>query len=124
MLAARVCECERPFGQDECMKCGKPMPGTLQTVPSPRPARAVPLRRLPRGPSRRTRAQTLANQRDRMVLAMEQLLLEGYGAHELPVATVIERAKCSRRAFYEVFGTAKAFREMFAPDAPARARAA
>jgi AcrR family transcriptional regulator len=60
------------------------------------------VRPLPRGPHRLAREEVLASQRGRMLDAIAEVVaLRGYGA--ATVAGVIERARVSRKTFYEHF---------------------
>jgi AcrR family transcriptional regulator len=70
--------------------------------PPPNPPHPAPEGRLPRGTHGLTREQVQANQRERIMTAMVDLVGEkGYGATS--VREVAKRAGVSRKAFYELF---------------------
>lgn len=108
----RECECDRPMGSPGCLKCGKPRATRSDAPPTPS---AATMPKIPHGPHSLTPQQVRANQEERMLTAMTLLLSEGADPRYVSVAAVIKRAGCSRRAFYEIFGTSASFRERFVP---------
>ncbi|MFE3542115.1 TetR/AcrR family transcriptional regulator [Nocardia sp. NPDC059177] len=63
---------------------------------------APTLRQLPRGRHHLTRAEVVASQRERILIAMGEAMTEG-GYVGTPVAAVLKRAGVSRETFYELF---------------------